>query len=248
MRYQVLMLNIPASLYQAVKHRFEGMDINFTAALTTQDAALLCARQQFHLIMLRLSNRAPYSEFLIAVRRVTYAPVIVLFDMYNTENLCCALQSGADFCAAIQWSVDLTADHILAQFRRYTAYGILEPRSEEDDNGAFQRGDIYIDPSRAVVRVKERSVRLRRREFLLLHYLMKNPNVALSAEKICNNAWGNEGCYPQGVSGPIAILRKAIEPDPAHPIYIKTKKTYGYLFTAHNSETCDICSDSVGLL
>ena len=85
-------------------------------------------------------------------------------------------------------------------------------------------------------------------EFLLLHYFMRNPRIVLSTEQICDHAWGNEGSYANGVSGPIAILRKAIEPDPTHPVYIQTVKSMGYCFTGIHVETCDKCRDSVGAL
>lgn len=247
MHYQVLMLNVPNELYGAIKHRLQGIKVNFTVALTLHDAALLCERHRFHLAILHFFEGTPYSEFLIALRRVSHAPIVVLLDTDNTENLCCALQSGADLSVGPGWPVDLVADHTLAQFRRYTAYDGLENRQEKNCVD-FQKGDLYIDPSRSVVRVKKRSVKLRRREFLLLLYFMRNPKIVLSADQICSHAWGNEGSYAQGVSGPIAILRKAIEPNPAQPIYIKTVKSFGYCFTAYNSETCDICSDSVGFL
>ena len=79
---------------------------------------------------------------------------------------------------------------------------------------------------------------LRPREFALLLYFMRNPGIVLTAEQICDRAWGNEGSYGQGVSGPVALLRKAIEADPEHPVYIETIWRVGYRFTAHKSETC----------
>ena len=247
MRYHVMMLDVHKDFYRAIKHRFGGMDVNFTMALTMQDVMRLCAEQPFHLFILEFPDFVLCSEFFIALRRITLAPIIALIDKYNIENARSALQSGADLCLDSRCSIDLSVDHIMAQFRRYTSYD--QAGGQQNSETSFlQRGDIYIDPQRRVVRVKERSVRLRRREFLLLLYFMKNPKIILSAEQICDHAWGNEGSYASGVSGPIAILRKAIEPDPSHPIYIKTAKTAGYYFTSHNSETCDICSDSVGFL
>lgn len=247
MRYQILMLDIPKDFYSSLKYRFQGMDVDFIMAITLRDAASLCAQQQFHLIVLNAPDDAAFHEYLIAMRRVNYAPIVVLLDAYSTGDACAALRSGADLCVGTGWPIELATDHIVAQFRRYTAYNNTETR-HRGNAADFQRGDIYIDPLRNVVRVREKSVRLRRREFLLLLYFMKNPKMILTAEQICENAWGNDGSYAQGVSGPVAILRKAIEPDPAHPIYIKTVKTFGYYFTEYNSETCDICRDSVGFL
>lgn len=247
MRYQVMMLGVQKDYYQALKHRFGGMDVNFTMALTMQDAAHLCAEQSFHLLIFQFSDLILCSEFFIALRRVTFAPIIALMDVYNVETARSLLQAGADLYVDPRWPIDLSVDHIMAQFRRYTS--LSKSEKQQDDGPSFlHRGDIYLDPKRHIVRVRERSVRLHRREFLLLKYFMENPKVILSAERICEKAWGNEGCYIKGVSSPIAILRKAIEPDPAHPIYIKTARALGYYFTSHNSETCDICCDSVGVL
>lgn len=247
MRYQVLMLDAPAEFYHAFRHRFSGMDVNFTIALTVEDAARLCAEQPFHLIVLKFSKGIACSEFLIALRRVNYAPVVVLMELYDIEMARTALQSGADLCLGIGWPTDLSVDYIMAQFRRHASYSRYDNRPGRDA-AAFQVGDVYIDPLRYVVRVKERSVRLRRREFLLLLYFMRNPKIVLSTEQICDRAWGNEGSYANGVSGPIAILRKAIEPNPAHPVYIQTVNSIGYCFTAIHVETCDKYRDFVGVL
>lgn len=247
MRYQVLMLDAPAEFYHALRHRFSGMDVNFTMALTVKDAAHLCEDHLFHLIVLKFVDYAVGREFLTAIRRVNYAPVVVLMEPYDIDVARAALQSGADLCLETRWPIELAVDHIMAQFRRHASYSRYDNRPGRDA-AAFQVGDVYIDPLRYVVRVKERSVRLRRREFLLLLYFMRNPKIVLSTEQICDRAWGNEGSYANGVSGPIAILRKAIEPNPAHPIYIQTVNSMGYCFTAIHVETCDKYRDFVGAL
>lgn len=247
MRYQVMMLDVQKDLYHALKHSFRGMNVAFSMALTKQDVARLCAEQSFHLLILQFPDFTLCSEFFIALRRINFVPVIALIDEYNIENACGVLKAGADLCIGARWPIDLSINHIMAQFRRYTSYNQTENRQGRDAV-PFQRGDIYIDPLRRIVRVKEQSVKLRRREFQLLLYFMRNPRIILSAAQICDNAWKNEGSYANGVSGPVALLRKAIEPDPAHPIYIRTVNAEGYYFTAYNSETCDICSGSVGTM
>ncbi len=137
--------------------------------------------------------------------------------------------------------MDLTADHIMAQFRRYTGYDQHSAQERQD----FQIDDIYIDPARCVVRVKERSVRLRPREFSLLHYFMKHPDEVLSAERICENAWNMDAGYGRGISQPIYLLRQAIEPDPENPRYIHTVHRVGYHFTPNFVEICDECDSIV---
>ena len=126
MRYQILMLDIPKDFYSSLKYRFQGMDVDFIMAITLRDAASLCAQKQFHLIMLNASDDAAFHAYLLAIRRVNYAPIVVLLDAYSTGDACAVLRSGADLCVGTGWPIELATDHIVAQFRRYTAYGKTE--------------------------------------------------------------------------------------------------------------------------
>ena len=152
MRYQVLLLNVSSDLHHALTHRLQGMNVDFTLVYSHQNVVHLCAEHSFHLIVLHFPDTTLCNEFLIALRRVSYTPTIVLLDQYDAERACSVLESGADLCVGIKWPVDLTADHIMAQFRRFVAYTHEKSTKEHD----FQVGDIYIDPLRYVVRVKER--------------------------------------------------------------------------------------------
>ena len=233
MRYQVLLLDIPYKLHHALESRFQGMDVDFTVAPTYQSAVHLCAEQPFHLAILHFPEAALCDEFLITMRHTSYAPAIVVLDQHEAKSACSALQSGADVCVGAEWPVDLTADQIMAQFRRYMAYTHDKGTQVRD----FQVGDIYIDPSRCVVRVKERSVRLRPREFALLLYFMEHSGHVLTANQICRGAWRMD--YTQSVGRSVHELRKQIEANPSQPCYIKTVYRMGYRFTGYSSEICD---------
>lgn len=236
MRHQVLILDIPANLYQAIKSRFEGMNANFIIARNTQHATFLCIEQQFHLIILRFCSDTPYCELLITMRHISCAPIIALFDIDDIENLRNALQAGADLCVGTKWAVELVADYILAQFRRYTEYNHhTDPQGVED--APFRKGDISIDLIRHIVEVRGQPVNLRKREYSLLLYFMQHPNAVLTADQICENAWGMD--YTQPVGKSVHELRRLIESNPSKPCYIHTVYRVGYRFTPHFSETCE---------
>ena len=154
MQYQVMMMGVHKNLYHALKHRFDGMDVTFTTVLTMQDVMRLCTDQTFHLFILRFPDFILCSEFFIALRRITLAPAIALIDKYSVDYARSVLQSGADLCVDCRCPIDLIADHIMAQFRRYTAYNQTDGKQERGAS-FLQCGDIYIDPLRRVVRVKE---------------------------------------------------------------------------------------------
>lgn len=233
MRYQVLLLNVSSDLHHALTHRLQGMDVDFTLVSSPQNMVHLCAGHPFHLIILHFPEAALCNEFLITLRRVSYTPTIVLLDQYDTERACSALQSGADLCVGTKWPVDLAADHIMAQFRRFVAFTHDKGTQGRD----FQVGDIYIDPLRHVVRVRERSVKLRPREFELLLYFMEHPNMVLTPKQICKDAWGMD--YIVSVGRSVYELRKKIEADPSQSCYIQTIHRIGYQFTGYLSKTCD---------
>lgn len=174
-------------------------------------------------------------------------PALVAELKWNKNDEAAIRQIKENMCVSGKWPYSMIADLAYAQLRRYTEYNHYR-----DPSGAeispFQVGDIFIDPARRIVMVQGRSVDLRPREFSLLLYFMQNPKIVLTAEQICEHAWEMEGSYNRGVSGPIALLRKGIEPDISNPCYIETIPRIGYRFTAYRDETCDDCSSSVGLL
>ncbi len=233
MRYQVLLLNVSNDLYQALDYRLQGVDVDFTMASNHQDVMHLSTERSFHLIVLHFLEVDVHNEFLITLRSASYAPLVVLLNLYDAKRACSVLHTGVDLCIEAEWPVDLIADHILAQFRRFAAY----THDKGTQGNDFQVGDIYIDPLRHVVRVKERSVRLRPREFNLLLYFMKHPNIVLTDERICKGAWRMD--YTESVSRSVHELRKRIETDPSRFCYIETIHRIGYRFTGYLSEICD---------
>jgi DNA-binding response OmpR family regulator len=68
-------------------------------------------------------------------------------------------------------------------------------------------------------------------EFDLLRALAEHPNRALSREHIVNLTQRRDwDPFDRSVDLRIMRLRKKIEPDPAHPQYIKTVRSEGYIF------------------
>lgn len=239
MEYQALTLWLDESLCECLSKQFQGQ-LDFVVAWGIADMGRLLEKRAFHLLLVDLSALiAVQREKLVEMmRRVSYAPIVILLKEAAEYELCHLVDLGADLCLSRGQSPTLMASQIFAQFRRYTSYNHYDGLSGTEI-APFQCGDILIDPLRYHIQVRGRNVELCPREFSLLLLLMKNPGIVLTPEQICEYAWGNEGSYGRGVSGPIALLRKVIEPDPRHPIYIETVRGVGYRFIAETDETCD---------
>ena len=231
MQYQVLALGLPDTLFLFLKERLIQANADLVLALDIRDASHLCVEQTFHLIVIQPSFPAPCAPFLRALRRVSFAPIVLLIDPgTGQETVTANLEYGADLCLMNDIQPDLMCSYLFAQLRRYTRYNHYD-QPESLNASPIQVGDLMIDPIRYEVQVKGNSVTLRHREFSLLLYFMRNPGIVLSTEQICEHAWGMEGGYNQGVSQPVRMLRQVIEPDPKNPIYIETVHRVGYRFT-----------------
>lgn len=229
--YHALAIGLPDSLLTDLQNLFLQHHLQFIAVATLQAASKHLTNMIFHLLIVDLEylKTIQQTHWLSTLRQTSFAPVIVLSDTPELD-LTSAVDLGADICISRKWPHSDIAELAHAQLRRYTEYNHYDD-PDHSEVAAFQKGDIFIDPARHMVEVRGRPVALRPREFLLLLYFMRNPDIVLSSEQICEKAWNAEGNYNHGVAQPIRILRLAIEPNPDNPIYIKTVYGVGYRFT-----------------
>lgn len=230
MTYNILTIGPSDELFIKLKTLVPQCELRFTASYSIREANELLIYQVFHLLIVDLEylRSIQQTNWLFSLRRSSYVPIIVLSSTPE-QDLVNVIELGADICISRNCPYAALAELAYAQLRRYTEYNHLsDPKCAEA--APFREGDIYIDPPRRVVEVRGQPVELRPREFSLLLYFMQNPDIVLTSEQICEQAWGMEEGYNHGVSHPIYLLRKAIEPDPENPVYIQTVRRVGYRF------------------
>lgn len=237
MAYNSLAIGLADNLLTDLQTRIAQYDLSCTVCATVYEATRLLCSQIFHLLIVDLEylRSVRQTDWLAEVRRISFVPMIVLSNTPE-EDVRGMVQLGVDMCISGKHSYSMIAELSFAQLRRYTEYNYYDnPASAE--SAPFQRGDIYIDPAQQKVKVCGRPISLRHREFSLLLYFMRNPNMVLTAGQICEKAWGLE--YTQPIDRSIHELRKQIEPNPRQPRYIQTVHRVGYKFTSYSSETCE---------
>lgn len=97
------------------------------------------------------------------------------------------------------------------------------------DRPAVNIGEIKIYPSCHQVFLSGKEIQLNRSEYAMLYCMAKVPGRVFTREELYAAAWNET--YPYGsntVDNTIFRLRKKIEPDPKHPVYIKTVFGTGY--------------------
>ena len=103
--------------------------------------------------------------------------------------------------------------------------------SREVYRHVLRYGDLEIDESGHRVFVKGKEVALPNKEFELLLFFAKNPDIVFSKETLFDRVWGSEALGETAtVSVHVNRIREKIEEDTANPRYIETVWGAGYRF------------------
>ena len=90
-------------------------------------------------------------------------------------------------------------------------------------------GDLEIHHEQRRVLMAGREVELNHGEYAMLYCMASSPGQVFSKAQLYEAAWGEEYLYgTNSVENTIWRLRKKLEEDPRHPIYIKTVFRSGY--------------------
>ena len=161
------------------------------------------------------------------VRRRGDTPVIMLTAMGAEADRVAGLDHGADDYLVKPFSIAELDARVRALLRRSTRHAAPEPESDP-----VPPSPVDIDKDAREVRVQGTPVSLTRREFDLLSFLADNPRRVVGTSELLEQVWQSSADWqdPNTVKEHIRRLRHKIEPDPAHPVMLRTVRGSGYLF------------------
>lgn len=163
-------------------------------------------------------------ELIRKVREWSQTPIIVVSARGEDEDKIAALDNGADDYLTKPFSVDELMARIRVAQRR-----ILSAEMADETNTVFKNGDLHIDYVARIAYLKDKELSLTPMEYRLLCLLAKNVGKVLTYTFITGQIWGNS--LESDVASLrvfMASLRKKIEVDTAHPVYIQTHIGTGY--------------------
>jgi DNA-binding response OmpR family regulator len=160
-----------------------------------------------------------------AVNRV---PILILTARDAEIDKVVGLEVGADDYLTKPFSMHELLARVKALVRR-AAMSETPPLAPQSERHA---GDLVIDPVAHRATRAGRMLRLKRREYELLSYLVQHPNQVHSRERLLLHVWGYEFVGDtRTVDVHVRWLRDKIEPDPTNPTRIQKVRGAGYLFT-----------------
>lgn len=160
-----------------------------------------------------------------ALRAFSPAPLVILLETANTQDICPLLAAGADLVLELPVHPKTLAAYCHALLRRS---GSVPPFTLP----TLDLGEIALNPStRTVCLGGTDSHRLTQLEFRLLYSLMTHRGQVIPTEVIINRVWGySEAGSRELVRGLVSRLRAKIEDEPSKPRFIHTVLGVGYLF------------------
>ncbi|MBI5651849.1 MAG: response regulator transcription factor [Chloroflexi bacterium] len=171
-------------------------------------------------------------EVLGEIRRHGNTPVIMLTALGDEEHIVNALEIGADDYLVKPFRPRELRARTQALLRRSRSAGKVQEKSAVP----LTFGEVKLDPGSRSVTIADRSLQLTRTEFDLLHYLMLNRDMVVSASDIIGAVWGYDADEnDEVVKVNVSRLRRKLEQDPANPRYVINVHGVGYKFQSKES-------------
>ncbi len=155
------------------------------------------------------------------LRRESDVPIIMLTARDDTTDKIIGLELGADDYVTKPFEPKEIISRARAVLRRSDVKTVSK--------STLNVGEIMIDTNKRLVRRGDRNIELTPIEFDLLRVMAENPGRVYSRMQLLDKVQGDayEG-YERTVDSHIKNLRKKLELDPEHPVYIITIYGVGY--------------------
>jgi len=128
-------------------------------------------------------------------------PILVLSVVMDTKTKVDILNAGADDYITKPYSFEELTARVNALLRR----------PKQIEKNILRINNLTLDKNQHLVKRGSHEIRLTRKEFMLLEYLMKNPSIVLSREMIMEHVWDiNADPFSNTVETHILSLRKKI--------------------------------------
>lgn len=252
---RILLVDDDLKITQFVSSNLQARGYEIVKAADGEEALDKAQEANPDLMLLDLS--LPKIEGLEVLRRLrprSSFPIIILSALDDEASKIEALDLGADDYLTKPFGIGELLARLRVAFRRIesgvkagfvhspdaseTATDGVEPATGElqaeglDPTGRYYRaGKIEVDLEGRVVKVGSNEVALTPTEYSLLQYLVSNAGKILTHRELLQKVWGPEyGGETEYLRTYIKQLRRKLEPDVAHPVYLLTIPSTGYRF------------------
>ena len=162
------------------------------------------------------------------LRRDSDVAIIMLTARGEEADRIVGLELGADDYVVKPFSAREVVARIRAVLRR-----AQRPGAGVDAERPIVIGGVRLDPAARTVTHDGAPVELSRKEFDLMHVLMRNAGTVLRRERLIEEVWDTTWFgSTKTLDVHMASLRKKLRDDPSSPRYLHTARGVGFRFAA----------------
>jgi DNA-binding response OmpR family regulator len=187
-RHRVLIVEDEQDIAGLIKHTIERSGDAEAEVVASGDAALKAATERTPDVIILDLNLPVLSgldvcRILRSRAEVRHIPIIMLTARTSEDDRVAGLEQGADDYVTKPFSLRELSARVRAALRRRPAVADIAP--------AIYRGaHLLADFDAVAVTVDGGAIRLTRREFELLRYLVQNKNRVVSRDRLLERVWG----------------------------------------------------------
>jgi len=161
-----------------------------------------------------------------SLRTHWHGPVIIVTGRGESVDRVVGLELGADDYVTKPFDLRELLARVRSVLRR-------APSSPGADTGRLSFDGCVLDPqSHSLSGPHGEPIPLTSGEFNLLQVLLEHANQVLTRDQLMTHTHGHHaGPFDRSIDVQVGRLRRKIEPDPAHPQWIKSIRGAGYLFS-----------------
>jgi len=165
------------------------------------------------------------------LRKEMNVPILMLTARDDEIDKVVGLEVGADDYLTKPFSMRELLARVKALLRRVRLIHEEMAATAVPASERLVFGDLVLDLSRGEVRLGDRTIPLKPKEYELLVFLARNRGMALSRDLILERVWGWDFAGgTRTVDVHVRWLRQKIERNPAQPTRIVTVRGIGYRF------------------
>ncbi len=227
---KILLVEDEDSLAVGLEYNLTEEGYRVTRARDGREALDLFESEQFDLIILDIM--LPYMDGFQVAEKIRQKspriPILILTARTSVSDRIHGLSLGADDYLLKPFHLQELLLRVKGMLKRKTWY------EEEAEAGqkVYRFGDNKVDFSNLSCRAGDREFQLTPREAMVLKYLIDHKGQIVSRQDLLENVWQISGeIETRTVDNFIARLRKYFEPQPSRPIYIKSVRSAGYIFS-----------------
>jgi len=228
---KILVVEDEESLAIGLEYNLSEEGYLVTRAGDGRKALDLINSMEFDLIILDLM--LPYIDGFEITRKVRdiypQIPILILTARTRASDRVKGLEFGADDYMTKPFHLKELLLRVQGMLRRKTWYRAVS-------STVYRFGDNEINFGNFICQTLHQTIQLTVHEAMILKYLIDHQDKIVSRSELLENVWNiSSEVETRTVDNFIVRLRKYFEPDPENPVYIKSVRGAGYIFSTSTS-------------